>query len=76
MISILSYFSYLTYNDIENIRHRQLRDSQVNRELFNKLREDEDPSEFTEKQIENLINFELNGVNLQHLSCLLDYNII
>ena len=64
------------YNDIENIRHRQLRDSQVNRGLFNKLHEDEDPSEFTEKQIENMINFELRGVNLQHLSCLLDYSII
>ena len=61
------------YNDIDNIRHRQLRDGQINRELFNKLEKDEDIKDFTEKQQEYIFNTRIDDVSVQDITKLLNY---
>lgn len=61
------------YNDIENIRHRQLRDSQINTGLFNKLEKDENVNDFTEKQQEYIFNTSIDNISIQHISKLMNY---
>lgn len=64
------------YADIPNIRHRQLRDSQVNQPLFDKIEKDEDIGDFTEKQKEYLLNVKVNDITIEKISEFMDYSTI
>ena len=64
---------YGLYNDIKNMNHRKERQIQINKELYNNLKNDESIETFSKEDLFFLKHYTYNDINIENLAQMMGY---